>query len=171
MSATVAARLASLSTAKETPVIVNALIACEIFVVLFIALHDWLPLGKLNNLQGIRAVDSRAKLFLVTLLSTLPFAIGLAGSLYYAPGRFPSWLLWLLWISYGFGLYGMLRTWWLPYFFGGDPERRARYQTRFAGTHAFLPVRHGIRPDTLHVSFHAVVLLLIGLLAVISIRR
>jgi hypothetical protein len=65
----------------------------------------------------------------------------------------------------------MLRTWWLPYWFGGDPARIARYQTRFSGTHAFLPIRHGIRPDTLHVGFHTLVLLLITLLVIISIRR
>ncbi len=151
--------------------LVNAFIAAEVVVVLFIALHDWLPLGKLNNLQAIRAVDTTAKLFRVTLLSTLPFAICLAASLYYARSRFPIWLLWLLWISYGAVLYGILRSWWLPYWFGGDPARTARYQTRFSGTHAFLPERHGIRPDSLHVGFHAVVLVLIGLLAVISIRR
>ncbi len=149
----------------------HAFIACELFVVLFIALHDWLPLGKLNNLQGIRAVDSTAKLLAVTLLSALPFAIGLAASIHYAPGRFPSWLLWLLWISYGTAVYGMLRAWWLPYWFGGDPARALRYQQRFSGTHAFLPVRHGIRPDTLHVGFHAVVLILIGLLTRITVGQ
>lgn len=52
----------------------NELLACEMFVVAFIALHDWLPLGKLHNPQGIRAVDSTAKLFRITLLSTHPAA-------------------------------------------------------------------------------------------------
>jgi hypothetical protein len=36
---------------------IYAFIGCQLCVVLFIALHDWIPLGKLNNLAGIRAVD------------------------------------------------------------------------------------------------------------------
>jgi hypothetical protein len=148
--------------------VTDAFIGCQLIVVLFIALHDWVPLGRLNNLAGIRAVDSKAKLFVVTLLSTLPFAIGLAASIHYAATGFPPWLLWWLWTSYGAGLYGMLKTWWVPYLFAPDPARAARYQQRFAHTHAFLPSRHGIRPDTLHVIFHAVLVVLIILLAVLT---
>ena len=68
-------------------------------MVLFIGLHDWLPLGQLNNLAGIRAV-----------------------------------------------------------------ARTARYRQRFADTYAFFSERNGIRPDTLHVAFHAVFIVTIGLL-------
>jgi hypothetical protein len=139
--------------------VIYGFLGCELYVVLFIALHDWIPLGRLNNLAGIRAVDTRGRLLWVTAISTLPFAIGFAASVYYAPARFPLWLMVLLWISYGAGLYGMLRAWWLPYLLIEDRVRAARYQERFAHTHAFLPMRNGIRPDTLHVSFHAVFLL------------
>jgi hypothetical protein len=78
------------------------------------------------------------------------------------------WLMWWLWISYGFGLYGMLAAWWAPYLLVADPVRAARYQERFAHTHAFLPTRNGIRPDTLHVCFHAVFLVLLVLLGVLT---
>lgn len=147
-----------------------AFLVCQSLVVLFIALHDWVPLGRLSNLEAVRAADSTAKLFFVTVLSTLPFAIALAASLYYAAGRNPHWLTWLLWISYGFGLYGMLRAWYWPYLFGGDPERVRRYQQRFANTHAFLPAIHGIRPDTLHICFHAALISAFALLAVLTFR-
>jgi hypothetical protein len=149
--------------------VIYAFIACQLFVVLFIAFHDWIPLGGLNNLAGIRAVDSLAKRVIVTVLSALPYAIGLAGSIYYAATEFPGWLNWLLWISYGIGLYGMLRAWWIPYLLVPDPARAARYRQRFDQTHAFLPTRNGIRPDTLHVSFHAVYLVLVALLVKITI--
>ena len=148
--------------------VMNAFLGCQLFVVLFIALHDWIPLGKLNNLAGIRAVDSTRKLLVVTVLSSLPFAIGFAASVYYAASGFPMWLMWLLWISYGLGLYGILRAWWVPYLLIGDPVRAARYQERFAHTHAFLPTRNGIRPDTLHVCFHAVLVVLVILLCVLT---
>jgi hypothetical protein len=146
-----------------------AFLTCQLCVTLFIALHDWLPLGPLNNLAGIRAADSTQRRLLTTVLSVLPFAIGLAGSFYYSGGRFPEWLIWLLAITYGLGLYGMLRAWYLPYFVYRDTARAERYGARFANTHAFLPMRNGIRPDTLHVGFHAVLVATAVLLCVLLI--
>ena len=147
-----------------------AFIACQLYVVLFIAIHDWVPLGSLNNLAGIRAVDSFERRLRTTLLSTLPFAVGLVASIYYASTQFPPWLWWLLWISYGASVYGMLRAWWIPYLLIHDSARAERYQTRFAGTHAFLPQRNGIRPDTLHVVFHVVLVTLVLLLTLLTIK-
>jgi hypothetical protein len=154
------------STVRQA--ILYVFLGCQFYVVLFIAVHDWVPLGRLNNLAGIRASDTNGRLLAVTALSTLPFAIGFAASAFYAPARFPGWLLWFLWITYGTGLYGMLRAWWVPYLLAPDHVRAARYQARFANTHAFLPMRNGIRPDTLHVSFHAVFLLACALLGVLT---
>jgi hypothetical protein len=148
--------------------VVHALLGGQLFVAIFIAVHDWVPLGKLNNLAGIRTADSRAKLLAVTAVSALPFAIGFAASAYYAGKGFPMWLMYLLWISYLAGFYGMLRAWWIPYLLIRDPVRAERYQARFANTHAFLPERNGIRPDTLHVCFHAVFIATLILLGVVS---
>jgi hypothetical protein len=145
-----------------------AFLLCQVYVVLFIALHDWLPLGKLNKLAGIRTVDTRMQLLRTTVLSTSPFAIGLAGSAYYSAAHYPVWLMLVLWITYGMGLYGILRAWYLPYLVYSDPARAARYRERFADTHAFLPMRNGIRPDTLHVTFHAVLVALMVLLFVLT---
>lgn len=145
--------------------IVRAFLCCQLIVVLFIGLHDWIPLGRLNNLAGIRAVDTTRKLLFATVLSTLPFAIGFAASVYYARMGFPAWLMWFLWISYSLALYGLLKAWWVPYLFVADSERATRYKERFAHTHSFLPGRNGIRPDTLHVCFHVVVVVLLILLA------
>jgi hypothetical protein len=148
--------------------IVFAFLIGQLIVVMFIALHDWLPLGPLNNLTAIRAADSRLKLLLTTVLSTLPFAIGFAVTAYYANAAFPMWLGDFLWIIYTAGLYGMLRAWWIPYLLIPDPARAARYQSRFANTLTFLPVRNGIRPDLLHVCFHAVLISTFALLCVLT---
>jgi hypothetical protein len=143
-------------------------LGCQLLVVLFIALHDWVPLGNLSNPTAIRATDSRLRLFWVTVVSALPFAIGFVASARYAADGFPMWLMYLLWISYLAGFYGMLRAWWVPYLLVPDPVRAARYQERFANTHAFLPMRNGIRPDTLHLSFHAVFLVALILLCMLT---
>jgi hypothetical protein len=36
------------------PVTTVVLIALQCFVVLFVAFHNWIPFGTLNNLKGVR---------------------------------------------------------------------------------------------------------------------
>ncbi len=153
---------------RADPAVQDALIILQLFVVLFLALHDWVPLGTLNNLAAVQAADSPARLVAVTALSTLPFAVGFAGSVATAGRPAPEWLTWWLWISYLAVGYGALRAWWLPYLLFEEPARIERYRARFAGTHAFLPMRHGIRPDTLHVTLHLVLIAILMLLGVQS---
>jgi hypothetical protein len=149
----------------------DAFVACQLFIVLFIGLHDWIPLGPLNNLRGVHSADSTGKLIGVTILSTLPFAIGLAGTAYYPSSHFPMWLIWYLWIVYGAALYGLLRAWYVPYLLVPDPARAARYEKMFGHTHTFLPKRNGMAPNTLHVMFHAVLLTTVVLLMCLTYSR
>jgi hypothetical protein len=152
-----------------TSPLVDALVALQLFVVLFIALHDWVPLGPLNDVRAVRSADPTGKLVAVTVLSALPFAVGLVASAIHAgQPALPRWLLWWLWISYGSATYGLLRAWWIPYLLLPDPVRAARYQQMFSRTHSFLPLRNGLRPDTLHVALHLVIAAILVLLAAIS---
>ena len=41
----------------ERSMLLNVLVVLQAFVVVFIALHDWIPLGKLNNVKAARASD------------------------------------------------------------------------------------------------------------------
>lgn len=150
--------------------LIDTLLALQLFVVLFICLHDWVPLGALNDVRAVQAADSRSRLVAVTAFSTLPFAIGFAASVYYAGQALPHWLLWWLWLSYGGAAWGMLRAWWIPYLLVRSPARAARYQAMFSKTHTLLPERNGIRPDTLHLTLHAAIVAIVILLAVISCR-
>jgi hypothetical protein len=148
-----------------------ALVIGQVMVVVFLAFHDWVPLGTLNNLAGLRAVDTTNKLVLSTALSTMPFAAVLVASMLFASVEYPNWLLWWLWGTYLVCAYGILRAWWIPYLGTPDPERAKRYSIRFAGTHAFLPERNGIRPDTLHVAFHALIVVILAVLAYLTFMR
>jgi hypothetical protein len=132
------------------------LLGLQIFQVLFLALHDWIPLGRLNDIRAVQSADSTLKLARVTLLSTAPFAFGLAASFYYSSP--PHWLRMWLWGSYGVLFLGALRAWWVPYFLTNERVRAARYEKMFGNTLAFLPMRHGIRPNALHVILHLVTL-------------
>ncbi|WP_174300881.1 hypothetical protein [Caulobacter sp. S45] len=120
----------------------------------FILLHDWAPLGRLNNLAAVRASDPPAKLLRVTLLSALPFALVFSATCVYGTKPWPMWLrTWLLW-TYIAAAAGAVIAWWGPYLFWRSPEREARYRIRFAGTLKVLPERRGISPDLLHILFH-----------------
>jgi hypothetical protein len=118
-------------------------------------LHDWAPLPPLNDVTAVRAADSTRRLVVVTLIQSVPYTIGLVSSVVGLSSRFPGWLWYWLWISYGRLFLGELRAWWLPYLVRPEPERAARYRVMFGATHAFLPERNGIRPNTLHVALHA----------------
>jgi hypothetical protein len=144
----------------------NALLALQTFIVLFLALHDWIPLGTLNNLAGVRAADSGAKLFTTTLLSSAPYAFGFAASIIYFHKPYPDWLFW--WISYALLFLGQLRAWWIPYLLRPDPARAARYRQMFGATQAVLPERNGIRPNTLHILLHVSTAALLIVLAVLT---
>jgi hypothetical protein len=131
-------------------------LALQSAVVLFLLLHDWVPLGPLNNLRAIRKEDSLARSLFVTLLPVVPAAIGLFYSAKHFGQTYPDGLEMLLWITYGVFVLGLLRAWWIPYLVKAEPERAARYRIIFAGTHRFLPERNGMAPDTLHTLFHVV---------------
>jgi hypothetical protein len=148
------------------------LFALQAFHVLFLSLHDWIPLGRLNDVTAVRQENPVDKLIAGTLISTFPFAFGLVASAIYAcsGGRFPGWLFNWLWISYAILFLGELRAWWIPYFFTADPERAARYQIMFGQTHAFLPPHKGIRPNTLHVVLHVATLSILIVFAMMAVR-
>jgi hypothetical protein len=148
----------------ELSAMTTALIILQGFVVIFIALHDWLPLPPLNDVKAVRAADSRQRLVVGTILSTLPFAVAFAGSVWVGARPYPAWLHWLLWVTYIAALCGLLRAWWIPYLIANEPARAARYQLMFGSTHAFLPIRNGVRPNTLHVAFHVVVVAILALM-------
>jgi hypothetical protein len=145
------------------------LFALQCFHVLFLALHDWIPLGRLNDVKAVRAANSVRKLAAGTLISLTPFAIGLAASAIHFGRAYPAWLFWWLWISYGLLFVGELTAWWIPYLFHAEPGRAWRYQAMFGATHAFLPERNGIRPNTLHVILHTVTLATLVVLVALTV--
>jgi hypothetical protein len=149
----------------------GALFALQCFHVLFLALHDWIPLGTLNDVKAVRVANPAPKLIAGTLISLTPFAVGLVASAIYFGRVYPAWLFWWLWISYGLLFVGELTAWWIPYLFHPEPERAARYQLMFGATHTFLPRRNGIRPNTLHVILHLATLTTLVVLGALTAQQ
>ena len=148
----------------------TALLALQAFQVAFLWLHDWLPLGRLNDVAAVRRQDSLSRLVIVTLVQSVPFTLGLLWSGQHFGEPFSRWPLRWLWITYGILFVGQLRAWWLPYLFRHEAARAARYQVMFGRTHSFLPPRHGIVPNTAHVLLHLSSLATLLVLLIVALR-
>lgn len=133
---------------------ITLLIVLQVLQVTILWLHDWVPLPPLNDIRAVRAADSTVRLAFVTLLQSAPYTAGLIGTWVSRAEGPPHGLRVWLWLSYAVLLAGEVRAWWIPYLVAPDPARAARYRALFGATHAFLPERHGLRPNTLHVVLH-----------------
>jgi len=130
------------------------LIALQTFQVLFLALHDWVPLGGLNDVAAVRSEMPTRNLLIATLIQTSFFAMGLFFSISCHGRSYPAWPNYWLWISYVTLFIGEIQAWWIPYLVRPDPKRAARYQKMFGKTHSFLPRHNEIVPNTAHVLLH-----------------
>jgi hypothetical protein len=135
-------------------VLQNILLALQIFHVLFLWLHDWVPMGRLNDIQAVKSQDSRKRLIAMTLIQSAPYTLGLFFSIYHYDHPYSNWVRSYLLASYILLFIGELRAWWIPYFWLEEPLRAKRYKVLFGNTHGFLPERHGIRPNSLHILLH-----------------
>jgi hypothetical protein len=144
------------------------LVALQAIQVVFLWIHDLVPLGRLNDIEAVRRTDSAARLTRTTLIQSVPYTIGLYFSVVGLSAGFPGWLWYWLWISYGLLFAGELRAWWWPYLVQPEPERAARYRVLFGSTHAFLPPRNGMAPNTLHLMLHACTALTLLVLAALT---
>jgi hypothetical protein len=145
--------------------IATLLVIVQSLSVLFLWTHDWIPLGRLNDIAAVRRADSTARLITITVIQSLPFTVLLALSAAHLGKPWPHSLTLALWIAHSVLLAGELRGWWWPYLVQPDPVRAVRYQAMFGRTHAFLPVRNGLVPNTAHVALHACTVLTLILLA------
>jgi hypothetical protein len=140
------------------------LIALQIFQVLFLWLHDWIPLGRLNDPAAVRSQDTRLRLVVVTGVQSVPYTVGLFFCARHFERSYPEWLVIWLWISYGLLFVGQIRAWWIPYLLKPEPLRAERYRIMFGNTHSFLPERNGLAPNTMHVMLHLATLATLVLL-------
>jgi hypothetical protein len=95
----------------ENPEIEMVLLALQVFQVCFLWVHDWIPLGRLNDVAAVRSQDTKRRLVTVTLIQSVPWTIGLCFSLLHFRRPYPEWLHDWLVISYGMLFIGQIRAW------------------------------------------------------------
>ncbi len=141
-----------------SPTVQLILIFLQALQLLFLLVHDWLPLGRLNDVAAFRRTSTPREMLLALLVPSIPVATAFVLSIVYFRSSFPPWLRTWLCVTYGLLFLGELESWWIPYAFGTSSARVERYQSLFSRTHSFLPPRHGIVPNTLHVILHVLTL-------------
>ena len=145
----------------------SLLVALQIFHLLFLCLHDWVQFGNLNDVSAFKKSTTTLQKILSLLVPSIPVVIGPGFTLLSAthPPSL-SFRITLLAI-YAFLFLGELEAWWIPYAFGASAERAERYRTLFGSTHSFLPSRHGITPNTLHVALHTATVAMLILVCIV----
>jgi hypothetical protein len=150
---------------RDIDMCVYIIIYIQSFQVAILLLHDWIPLGPLNDVRAARRGHTLKAMVLGTVISSLFPSIGLALSLVYLKSVWPAWLYFYLLAAYGFLFIGELEAWWIPYLVWYQPKRVAQYEAMYGNTCAFLPPRNGIRINTLHFLLHAATLATLVILA------
>ena len=67
-----------------------ALLALQAFQVLFLWVHDWIPLGRLNDVAAVRSQDTGRRLVTVTLIQAYRGPSGYAFACCILDDRIPT---------------------------------------------------------------------------------
>jgi len=158
-------------TGRNIKISEYVLLVSQSFILLFLLFHDWIPLGSLTNLEGVRAENTTGELIKMTFLNSILVIIALIIYLIFMGKRYPLMAKIYFILSYSILLIGAIFAWWIPYFFGASQEKVDRFNVMFQNTHAFLPVLNGIVPNTIHVIFHSLLVITIGTFIYLFVRK
>ncbi len=129
-----------------------------------IVLHDLVDIPGWHHGRQVRTAVGPRKFSLGSLINAvfpgLAFYLTLCFWHEQAPGYVSTYWLAYCAITVGFAI----AMWWVPYFFGTDAATRRLYAPMYAGTRHLLPARgDNPRPNALHLAFHALFVLNLGL--------
>jgi hypothetical protein len=131
---------------------------------LAVTLHDWLDIPGWTHGGQVRAAAGQRRFILVTLLNAVFPGLAVAFLFLYRSPAKPSFVT-TYWVIYcAVTVVAAAMMWWIPYFFGADEKTRRQYQSMYAGTLHALPARgDNPRPNLLHLCFHVLFLVTLGL--------
>ena len=142
----------------------------EIFTILIslqftlVVTHDFVDIRGWAHGSQVRAVVGRRKFWLGTLSTAIFPGAAFFFALRFWRAPVPGYVASYWWIYCGITVLSAVVMWWVPYFFGTKEETKREYATMYAGTIQVLPARgDNPRPNLLHLFFHALFLLNLGL--------
>lgn len=149
-------------------------VACALEIVVaaqlvVLALHDTVPLWRLNNLRAFKSAVPLRRRVIGTTINTATGVLALwlcHQACWHAAGGALIALIVLQAVLFAMEL----RAWWVPYFFGTTPDVVAHLRPNWEATIAFLPVRHAVRVNAMHCLLHSLTLAALVLAIVEHVR-
>ena len=137
------------------------LLALQFTLVVF---HDLVDIPGWAHGRQVRAAIGGRKFWIGTLLNAVFPGVALVYALRFWRGPVPGHVASYWWIYCGITVLSAITMWWLPYFFGTKEATKRLYAAMYAGTKHVLPPRgDNPRPNLLHLFFHALFLVNLGL--------
>jgi hypothetical protein len=126
--------------------------------------HDWLDIPGWTHGSQVQAVVGRRKLLIATLINAIFPMTAVAFALYFRQQPKPPFVTGY-WIAYcALTVLSAIFMWYVPYYLGTTEKTRDEYARMYAGTRHVLPERNGNpRPNLLHLCFHVLFLVNLGL--------
>ncbi|SRR5258708_24734412 len=133
--------------------------------------HDWVNIPGWANGAQVQATIGRRKLLLATLINALFPGVAVAFAFYFWNRPKPGFVA-DYWVIYcAVTLVSAIAMWYVPYLFGTSEGRRQEFSRMYAGTRQVLPARgDNPRPNLLHICFHVLFVITLGLAAVLRLR-
>lgn len=151
----------------------RAFLVLQIFILVFIVAHDWVPLGALNDVQTLKSGPRVRGMKIRTAANSLLVGLAIVLTLLWWSGPYPLAARIVLAAVYALLLAAEIVAWWIPFFFGASPRRTKAIQSMFAQTHSILPRRSDrIVPNTAHILLHAMLLaaFVLSVLVAVGVR-
>ncbi len=137
------------------------LISLQFALVVF---HDLVDIPGWAHGRQVRAAIGRRKFWIGTLINAVFPGVALIYALRFWNAPVPDHIATYWWVYCGITVVSAIAMWWLPYFFGTREETKRLYAAMYAGTKQALPARgDNPRPNLLHLFFHALFLVNLGL--------
>lgn len=129
-----------------------------------IVFHDLVDLPGWHHGRQVRAAVGVKKFWIGTLINAVFPGIAFFYAWRFWHGPVPGYVGTYWWIYCAITVASAIAMWWLPYFRGTDEQTKRLYAAMYAGTKHLLPARgDNPRPNALHLFFHALFVLNLGL--------
>ena len=138
---------------------------------LTLVLHDLVDIPGWTDGSQVQAVIGRKKALWATAINSVFPGVALALAIYALFGPVPRFAR-QYWVIYCVvTVISAIAMWYVPYLLGTSESTKREYESMYAGTRQVLPARgDNPRPNLLHLCFHVLYVVNLGLAVAIGVR-